>query len=130
MAKTKFVFDKESGTLKPQKEALTKTKAILASEGKQVDEVDMKNIDLSTVKPNADTGEDIVQFRESSDLTIFQILEERSRKPMMVIAGYGLEIKFNMSELRTTERIEQLLDGLSDMFRKMIVEQALSKPEK
>ena len=48
----------------------------------------------------------------------------------MIIGGYGLEIKFNIAELRSTERIEQLLGGLTTMFRKLILEQALSKSDR
>ena len=87
-------------------------------------------MDLSSRKPNIVTNENVIQFRESSDYTIFQVTDDRTRKPMMVIAGYGLEIKFNMAELRSTEKIEQLLGGLISMFRKMILEQALKKVER
>lgn len=126
MAKTKFVFDTESGTLKAEeqhRQSQTKQKVPVEPPLKE----EMSSLDLSTTKPNVDMNEDIVQFRASSDMTIFQITEERSGRVMMVIAGYGLEIKFNMAELRTTDRIEQLLGGLSDLFRRLIVEQALKK---
>lgn len=126
MAKTKFVFDKTSGTLKAEEQHKPpQIKQEMPVEPPHKEE--MSSLDLSTTKPNVDMNENIVQFRESSDMTIFQITEERSGRVMMVIAGYGLEIKFNMAELRTTERIEQLLGGLSDLFRRLIVEQALKK---
>lgn len=127
MAKTKFIFDKKTGTLKPEsnKQEVSEELHVASSEPKK----EMADVDLSTVKPNVDMNENIVQFREASDMTIFQITEEHSGRVMMVIAGYGLQIKFNMAELRTTEHIEQLLGGLSDLFRKMIVEQALKKSD-
>lgn len=126
MAKIKYVFDPETGTMQPE----SKVKKDPAGKLTEDDKPKMSSVDLTTVKPNVDMNENIVQFKENSDLTIIQIIEERSRKPMMIIAGYGLEIKFNMAELRTTEHIEQLLGGLSDLFRKMIVEQALTKSDK
>lgn len=127
MGKTKFIFDKESGTLKPVKDMdesiLSLDKRVISNVKSENDEV---SIDLNTNKPNI-TDENIIQFRENSDYTIFQITNDKTRKIMMIIAGYGLEIKFNMAELRTTENIEQLLNGLTSMFRKMILEQALNK---
>ena len=129
MGKTKFVFDKESGTLKPSDEVKVEEiqmteQSTTTSDSTPTDEV---SLDLSSRKPNVDMNENIIQFRESSDYTIFQVVDDKSRKPMMIIAGYGLEIKFNMAELRSTEKIEQLLGGLTSMFRKMILEQALKK---
>lgn len=133
MSKTKYVFNPKTGTMEQVKGVVQepiKASSTPPPQQSKVDEKDVKKLDLSTVKPNVDLNENIVKFRESSDLTIFQIVEEKSRKPMMVISGYGLEIKFNMGELRTTERIEQLLGGLSDLFRTLIVKQALTKSDK
>lgn len=128
MGKTAFVFDKESGTLQPrQYNADMPTSFSQPQENADAQKVDDEvSLDLSTQKPNI-SNENIIQFRESSDHTIFQVTDDRTRKTMMIIAGYGLEIKFNMAELRSTEKIEQLLGGLTSMFRKMILEQALNK---
>lgn len=128
MGKSKFIFDNATGTLKAVEsnaDKLTET-PILLPDNNDKEEV---SLDLSTRKPNVAINENVVQFRENSDYTIFQITDDRTRKPMMIIAGYGLEIKFNMVELRSTEKIEQLLGGLTSMFRKMILEQALKKSE-
>jgi hypothetical protein len=126
MGKTKFVFDNATGTLRPEANATPKHLVPLdpVPQPSKTEEV---SIDLRTPKPNVNLDEPIIQFRQNTDYTIFQVIEERSRKPMMIIGGYGLEIKFNIAELRSTERIEQLLGGLTTMFRKMILEQALSK---
>lgn len=129
MGKTKFVFDKKSGTLKPSDEveigkSQVAEQSITSPDSTPTEEV---SLDLSSRKPNVATNENIIQFRENSDYTIFQVVDDKSRKPMMIIAGYGLEIKFNMAELRSTEKIEQLLGGLTSMFRKIILEQALKK---
>lgn len=131
MAKTKFVFDNATGTLRPEEQATPKQVMPVESiETKKNDDgVEEVSVNLKTPKPNVNMNEPIIQFRQNSDYTLFQVIEERSKKPMMIIGGYGLEIKFNMAELRSTERIEQLLNGLSTMFRKMILEQALSKPK-
>lgn len=126
MGKTMFVFDKESGTLKPTQYDQDTPLWNECPVSHKCDDSEETSLDLSTQKPNI-SNENIIQFRESSDHTIFQVTDDRTRKTMMIIAGYGLEIKFNMAELRSTEKIEQLLGGLTSMFRKMILEQALNK---
>ena len=128
MGKSKFVFDSASGTLKQVDDSISKQPSQLLSSVSDTKEKEEVSVDLSTRKPNIG-NENIIQFRENSDYTIFQVNDERTRKTMMIIAGYGLEIKFNMAELRSTEKIEQLLGGLTAMFRKMILEQALGKSE-
>ena len=127
MGKSKFVFDNETGTLKAieVKSMPSQPTSPISSE----EQVEEKKLDLSTHKPNIKTNESVIQFRENSDYSIVQVVEERTRKPMMIIGGYALDIKFNMAELRSTEKIEQLLGGLTSMFRKMILEQALNKSE-
>lgn len=125
MGKSKFVFDNKTGTLKAvdtPSTVLQPTSSVPSEE-----QIEEKKLDLSTHKPNIATNESVVQFRENSDYTIVQVVDERTRKPMMIIGGYALDIKFNMAELRSTEKIEQLLGGLTSMFRKMILEQALNK---
>lgn len=130
MGKTKFVFDNATGTLKPESSVMVEKPIQQPQPAVQPEKEEVVNIDLNTHKPNVNLDEPIVQFHQNSDYTIFQVVEERTRKPMMIIAGYGLEIKFNIAELRSTERIEQLLGGLTKLFRKMILEQALSKADR
>lgn len=113
---TKFIFDKQSGTLKP-------CKADIQS---NIQEQQPQNTSASI--NDADSPEEqegIFKFRAVSDLTSFQIVDEQTRKVMAVISGYGLSIRFNMEELRSTDKVEQLLNGLTAMFRKLIIEQSL-----
>lgn len=131
MTKTKFVFDKASGTMKPEAEVETQKQAraglppqSVVTAHQQTGEI---SLDLTTEKPNVDLNEPQVVFRQNSDYTVVQVTDERTGKPMMLIAGYGLEIKFNMAELRTTAKIESLLDALTRLFRELIVQQAVSK---
>lgn len=115
MNTTKFVFDKTTGTYQQKK----------ADEPK-------KPLPVSSPQPQKQTeknedGETIYKFRAVNDLTSFQVVDEQTRKPMMVISGYALSMRFNMAELRSSVKVEQLLQGLSDMFRKMIIEQSLNE---
>lgn len=150
--KQKFVFDKNTGTLQPQKEVevpkveepvkaeepVAAPEAPQASEGLSTEIVKMKRVDKITPvqlidengMPEAYLDSEnmgVVMFRERIDYSIKQIVDERSNKPLMYIGGYGLAINFNMGELRSVERIEQCLQGLTKLFRKLIMDQALNK---
>lgn len=129
MGKTKFVFDNESGTFKAESNVSLTQKVSASPVGTPQDGTEEVKMDLTTHKPNVNLNEPIIQFRQNTDYTIFQVTEERTKKAMMEIGGYALEIKFNIAELRSTERIEQLLNGLTSMFRKIILEQALKKSD-
>ncbi len=131
MGKTKFVFDNATGTLKPETSIVSQEHTAEPQQSNDIQkDTEVVELDLRTHKPNVKLDEPTIQFRQNTDYTIFQVIEERSKKPMMIIGGYGLEIKFNIAELRSTERIEQLLGGLTKMFRKLILEQALSKSDR
>lgn len=132
MAKTKFIFDKTSGTMKPEAQMIKENNQRPAEKAA----VDMAKppkfeqeagIQVFQKQPNADMNESIIQFRENTDYSIFTVNDERTGRPMMYIGGYALDIKFNMAELRSTKSIEQLLTGLSSLFRKLILEQALDR---
>lgn len=114
MANTKFVFDKKTGGLVAQKEQEAKEHSI-------------PDVPQSVKTEEKLDGEPIFKFRAQNDLTTYQIIDDVTRKPMMTISGYALEIRFNMAELTTTEKVEQLLSGLTDLWRKLIVNQALMK---
>lgn len=74
---------------------------------------------------SATTG--VLMFRERQDYDIYQIVDERTNKPLAYIGGYALQINFNMAELKSMERVEQCLTGLNKLFRKFIMEQALKR---
>lgn len=71
----------------------------------------------------------IMMFRERQDYDICQIVDDRSGKVLAYIGGYALQINFNMAELRTMERIEQCLQGLTKLFRHKIMTQTLGKTD-
>lgn len=116
----KFIFDKETGGLVPQKQIET-TNNVQVQPTKENPEPQSKQ------EETLDSGEAIYKFRAVNDLTTYQIVDDVTRKTMMVISGYALKMEFNLEELRSSDKIDQLLSGLTDLFRKMIVEQALQK---
>ncbi len=121
--KQKFRFDSESGTMVP--EGVAKEK-VVEFHSVPVPEESGSLIDDNVVTANIPVSEGVVQFRERSDLTVFQILDEQSGAVLGYISGYALDINFNMKELRSTERVEQFLNGLQKMFREIILEKAFS----
>lgn len=117
MANTKFKFDKKTGGLVAQTQQTEQTEQLINDTQTYPELKSNEQLD----------GEPIFKFRAQNDLTTYQVIDDETRKPMMTISGYALEIKFNLGELKTTEKIEQLLSGLTDMWRKLIVSQALQK---
>lgn len=67
----------------------------------------------------------VMMFREREDYDICQIVDEKTGKILAFIGGYALQINFNMSELRTMEKIEECLQGLTKLFRHKIMTQTL-----
>ena len=120
----KFRFDKDSGTMVPDIQVPQNPPEMKKVE---IPEAESKSlIGDSKISSNIPVSEGIVQFREQSDLTIFQILDEQSGVPLGYISGYALDINFNMRELRSAERVEQFLDGIKKMFREAILDKAFS----
>ena len=78
---------------------------------------------------NVATDEGIVQFREKSDYTIFQFIEPKTQSVLGYIGGYALDFSFNLEQIKSTERLEQLLEGIKGVYRKMISDQILRQVE-
>lgn len=126
---TKFKFNPKTGKMEsaaivsadsktdkiPPKQSVPQQKEI-----KLIDGVEKR-------KANIQVNEDTVMFREKSDLTIFQIVDEDTGTVMAYISGYALDINFNMAELRSVERVEQLINGIGKMFRSVIMEKIFDK---
>lgn len=165
--KTKFEFDKKTGTMVPAdngvKQALkanvrqdviqskpnTETQKPIFKEEKKIEVkapgnvnvqqnqiVQMKRVKRPTPiqliddkgMPEAylDTESmGVMMFRQTLDYDICQITDEKTGKILGFIGGYALQINFNMSELRTMEKIEECLQGLIKLFRHKIMTQTL-----
>ena len=78
---------------------------------------------------NVAINEGIVQFREKSDYTIFQFVEPKTQSILGYIGGYALDFSFNLDKITSTERLEQLLEGIKGVYRKMISDQILRQVE-
>lgn len=69
----------------------------------------------------------IMMFRERQDYDICQITDEKTGKVLAYIGGYALAFDFNMSELRSMEKIEQCLQGITKLLRHKIMTYNLGK---
>lgn len=135
--KKKFVFDKKTGTMRPEDEMGRVTGNMprqANNDGNVTANVtpqfnNYRANDEAVAKLEAYANElgldGILLFRQQADYTVFQIVDERTRKTYAYIGGYALNIKFNMEELNTVAKVEQCLDGIKKLFRTFIVEQAI-----
>lgn len=142
--RTEFVFDKETGTMQPVKsdgtpqlkpisQQPTTTPPANFNHEKTVNttpqfgnyRVDNEKMELLEKYAKELGLEGILLFRQQTDYTICQITDERSGQPMAYIAGYGLNIKFNMEQLNSVAKVEQCLEGIKKLFRSFIVQQAI-----
>ena len=65
-----------------------------------------------------------VSFREIDDLTSFTVKTEDG-KALFYISGYGWTVNFNRDMLNSVEDVEAMLDGIKDLFRKMVMKSLL-----
>lgn len=63
-----------------------------------------------------------VVFNSQSDRRFFSVKSEDGNETMMEISGYDLDVRFNRNVIKTVQDVESLLDGIKDLFRKIIME--------
>ena len=63
-----------------------------------------------------------VVFNPQSDRRFFSVKSEDGKETMMEISGYDLDVRFNRNVIKTVQDVESLLDGIKDLFRKIIME--------
>ena len=63
-----------------------------------------------------------VVFNSQSDRRFFSVKSEDGKETMMEISGYDLDVRFNRNVIKTVQDVESLLDGIKDLFIKIIME--------
>lgn len=119
----KFVFNKNTGVMEL-------VNSVDVSTNNEVrDDVSIGAVAPSIKKSNTDIeiNEGIVQFREISDKTIYEICDKDTGKTLGYISGYALDMSFKTNELNSTAKIEQFLNGLKSLFRNLLMENLLNK---
>lgn len=66
-----------------------------------------------------------VEFNYLSDLRIFTVSSAEENEKIFEISGYDLDIRFNRDMLKTSEDVENALDGIKELFRKLLFDDML-----
>ena len=66
-----------------------------------------------------------VVFNTLSDRSILAVQTEDTHETIMEISGYDLQINFNRDKLQNIADIESMLDGLKDLFRRVVMQDLL-----
>lgn len=69
--------------------------------------------------------EPTVQFKLNSDRIIREVINAETKQVLVHISGYDLQINFNMQFLKSIEDVEAACEGLSQLFRDIIMEKLL-----
>ena len=80
-------------------------------------------------KLNEMTDEPNVTFKYLSDKRTLAIETEDEDYRILEISGYDLNIAFNRDLLKSVEDIEDMLDGLKELFRKLVLQDLLENQE-
>ena len=66
-----------------------------------------------------------VVFNTLSDRVVCAVMAEDTHETIMEISGYDLQINFNRDKLQNIADIESMLDGLKDLFRRVVMQDLL-----
>ncbi len=84
-----------------------------------------KKQDPQDIAPVQPITEPTRTFKAISDLTIYKIVNEDIKQTLVEITGYDVNVNFNMSYLRSVEDVEAACNGISQLFRDLIMEKLL-----
>lgn len=68
-----------------------------------------------------------VQFK-GTERTTWAVKTSDGSKTIFEISGYGLEINLNRDLLRSIDDVEDMLEGLKELFRKLIMRDVFEQP--
>ena len=84
-----------------------------------MEEKEISDVQMPEVK------EPTITFRSETDRVVRQIVNAKINEPLIEISGYGLAINFNMKYLKSIEDIDAACEGVSKLFREIILSQLL-----
>ena len=125
-----FQFNPETGTMEPQdkivfdmEKKVENDKIVKDKPAPSIPKSNGRDIVRERQKHNLNLNEQVLSFKELSDRDIINILDDQTNTSLCCISGYDLHFSFNLHELRSVQRIEQCLDGLTKLFRNKITEE-------
>lgn len=86
---------------------------------------EIKDTNLHVKMDETPVNEPRVEFRLISDRSVFNVINQEIQKTLVEISGYDLQIKFNLEYLNSIADVEAAIDGLSKLFREIIMEKLL-----
>ena len=113
---TKYKFDSKTGTMVPvidTQEQPTKPSSLVSIP------ISQTNIKNKALNENQKITFDV------NDLSTFQIIDESNGNILAVISGYNLDINFNLELLNSTSKVEQCVQGIATLSRKILMEKLL-----
>lgn len=69
-----------------------------------------------------------VVFKALSDKRLLQVQTEKEHYTVMEISGYDLQIAFNRDLLNDIADIESMLEGVKDLFRRLLLKDFVENP--
>lgn len=91
----------------------------------------MQNIvPIDHVKELPDVPEATVVFNVLSDKTTYHIGNRETNQIVAEISGYDLKIGFNLEYIKTLEDVEVTCDGITQMFRNILLDILLADKQK
>lgn len=115
-----------TGTLEQVSNVSVQAESQETHPSEETDKVSVGEVIKREEAPSVNPNEGIVQFRELSDYTCCKIIDSDTGMELAAIGGYALDFWFNRKNLNSTKRVEQCLDGITKMFRRLIVEKVLN----
>lgn len=86
---------------------------------------------MSKIVNNTQTeDEPKIEFKVISDRGLFAIKNPDIQKNLVEISGYDLQVNFNMEYLNSIDDVEAAVNGISDLFRELIMEKLLEYKRK
>lgn len=69
--------------------------------------------------------EPVIQFKTMTERDIYRIVNDETKEIMVEIAGYGIEFGFNMAHINSVQDVEAACEGISSLFRDLIMEKLI-----
>ena len=76
-------------------------------------------------KPELEDEPQVV-FNAISDKAAFLIKSHDNKTTLVEISGYGLEVNFNMQYMKSMIDVDEVVNGISEMFRSIITDKLLN----
>ena len=76
---------------------------------------------------NDNAIEPVVEFKAYSDRMVWSVKDKKSSSNLFEISGYDLRITHNRDVIKDADDMETLLDGIRELFSKLLMEDLLEK---